>query len=244
MKYAIISDVHSNPKALDAVLEDAWNNNADKIICLGDVVGYGPDPAGAIALVRDTCDVVLMGNHDAAVVGVRNTDGMIESAADGVRLNRAQLSKEDLDWLASLPYAYSADGFDCAHGSFADAEKFYYTYEHSDAKRSLSISSAQFQFVGHTHISAVWALDQTLQTNFRDPRIDGAFSADPERRYVVNVGSVGYPRVENGSVYVLFDSATGNVAFRRLPFDYETYADDLRSNGAEIPFWVDEYLRG
>jgi len=244
MKYAIISDIHSNPKALDAVLEDAWNNNADKIICLGDVVGYGPDPAGAIALVRDTCDVVLMGNHDAAVAGARNTDGMLGSAADGVRRNRAKLSKEDLDWLVSLPYTYSADGFDCAHGSFADAERFCYIKDHFEAKDSLRKSSAQFQFVGHTHVSAVWDWDQYLWDRFSDPRVNAEFSANPEHRYVVNVGSVGYPRVENGSVYALFDSAIGKVEFRRLPFDYETYADDLRSNGAEIPFWVDEYLRG
>jgi len=244
MKYAIISDIHSNPKALDAVLSDAWERGADKIICLGDVVGYGPDPSGAVALVRDACDVVLMGNHDAAVAGLQSTDGLIGSAADGVMRNRGQLSRQDLDWLASLPYTYSSDGFDCAHGSFADAESFCYTNDHFDAKTSLRISSAQFQFVGHTHVSAVWAWDQYLWDRFPDPRVDAEFSADPERRYVVNVGSVGYPRVENGSVYALFDASVGKVELRRLPFDYETYADDLRSNGVEIPFWVDEYLRG
>ena len=243
MKYAIISDIHSNPKALETVLSDAWEQDAEKVICLGDVVGYGPDPSGAIKLVRETCDVVLMGNHDATVAGLRSLDGLIGSAADGDRRDRGRLSQQDIDWLASLPYAYSGDGFDCAHGSFADAERIFYTNDAFDAKTSLRISNAQFQFVGHTHVSAVWNWDKYLWDRFPDPRVEGAFVADPEHRYVVNVGSVGYPRVENDSVYALFDSATGTVELRRLPFDYETYAADLRSNGVELPFWLDEHLR-
>lgn len=242
MKYAVISDIHSNPKALEVVLSDAWEHGADKIICLGDVVGYGPDPTGVVALVRDTCDVVLIGNHDAAVAGAHNTNGMLGSAADGVRRNRGQLTREDIDWLASLPYTYSGDGFDCAHGTFAEAERFFYTNDQFDAKTSLRHSSAQFQFVGHTHVSAVWNWDQYLWDRFPDPRVDDAFIADPEHRYVVNVGCVGYPRVEDGSVYCLFDTVAKKVEFRRLPFDYKTYADDLRSNGVELPFWLDEYL--
>jgi len=242
-KYAIISDVHSNPKALEAVLSDAWDHDVDKIICLGDVVGYGPDPAGAVALVRDTCDVVLMGNHDAAVAGVHDTIGMQKGAEDGVLRTRGLLSKGDIDWLASLPYTYSVDGFDCAHGTFVEAETFWYTQDQFDARKSLRLSSAQFQFVGHTHASAVWEWDRYLWDRFPHPKGDAMLVANPEHRYVVNVGSVGHPRAEAGSVYCLFDAKEKKIEFRRLPFDYETYADDLRSNGVELPFWLDDYLQ-
>jgi len=242
MRYAIISDIHSNPKALETVLSDAWDRGADRIICLGDVVGYGPDPSGAVALVRDSCDIVLMGNHDAAVVGAGNANGMLGSAAEGVRRSRGLLAKADIDWLASLPYTYSIDGVDCAHGAFADVNKFRYTNDHFDAKDSLRLSTAQFQFIGHTHVSAVWNWDQYLWDRFPDPRVEDGFVAEPDHRYVVNVGSVGYPRVEDGSVYALFDSSVGSVEFHRLPFDYETYARDLRSAGIELPFWLDDYL--
>lgn len=239
MKYAILSDIHSNPEALERVLEDAWDHDVDKIICLGDIVGYGPDPAGAVDLVRNSCDVVLVGNHDAAVAGKTSTDGFIGSAVDGIRRNQAQLSAEDRTWLASLPYVHSEAGFDCAHGSFADADKFCYTYDHFDAKVSLRISEARFQFVGHTHVSSVWDWDQYLWDHFPSPVKGDMFIAAPGHRYVVNVGSVGYPRVETTSVYCLFDSDEGRVEFRRLPFNYKSYVASLHAHGIELPFWLD-----
>ena len=239
MKYAILSDIHSNPDALERALEDAWDHDVDKVICLGDVVGYGPDPVRAVERVRSCCDVVLMGNHDAAVAGLTSTDGFIGSAADGIRRNREQLSGENIAWLGSLPYVHSEAGFDCAHGSFADADRFCYTYDHFDAKPSLRISEARFQFVGHTHVSAVWDWDKYLWNRFPSPVRNNAFAAASEHRYVVNVGSVGYPRAETSSVYCLFDSDEGRVEFRHLPFDVESYAASLRAHGVELPFWLD-----
>ena len=239
VKYAILSDVHSNPDALERALEDAREHAAEKVVCLGDVVGYGPDPARAVELVRNSCDVVLMGNHDAAVAGLEDTECYLGSAADGIRRNREQLSEDDLAWLKSLPYVHSEAGFDCAHGSFANADQFRYTQDAFDAKASLRLSEARFQFVGHTHVSAVWDWDECLWDRFPSPVKNGGFVAEPGHRYVVNVGSVGYPRVEAASVYCLFDSSAGSVEFRRLPFDAASYAESLRSHGVEIPHWLE-----
>lgn len=243
MKYAILSDIHSNPDALERALEDARANGAEKIICLGDIVGYGPDPARAVELVRNSCDIVLMGNHDAAVAGLVDTNGYLGIAADGVRRNRERLSEEAVAWLKSLPYVHSEAGLDCAHGSFARAEKFCYTQDHFDAKASLRLSEARFQFVGHTHVSAVWDWDECLWERFPSPVRDSRFTAVPEHRYVVNVGSVGYPRVEGKSVYCLFDFAEGRVEFRRLPFDAKGYARSLAAQGVEVPPWLEDFVR-
>ena len=243
MKYAILSDIHSNPVAFEQALEDARAHDVDKIICLGDVVGYGPDPARTVELVRKNCDVVLMGNHDAAVAGLESTDGYFGSAADGVRRNREQLSEEDRAWLKSLPYVHSEEGFDCAHGSFAKVDQFPYMYDSFDAKLSLRISEARFQFVGHTHVVAVWNWDQYLWDRFPNPVKNGEFVAEPGHRYVVNVGSVGYPRVEKSSVYCLFDSDEGRVEFRRLPFDAQAYAQSLREQNVELPYWLEDLLK-
>ena len=240
MKYAILSDIHSNPTALEQALEDARAHDVEKIFCLGDVVGYGPDPARTIELVRKNCDVVVMGNHDAAVAGVLNIDGYVGTAAEGIRRNRRQLSEEARAWLKSLPYVHSAEGFDCAHGSFADAERFIYTFDAFDAKFSLRFSEARFQFVGHTHVVAVWNWDKYLWDRFPNPVWNGGFVAEPGHRYVVNVGSVGYPRVEKSSVYCLFDSDEGRVEFRRLPFDAQAYAQSLREQNVELPYRVDQ----
>ena len=84
MRYAIISDIHANPVALEVALADARSHQVDRVVCLGDVVGYGPDPVEAVALCRSSCDVVLMGNHDAAVAGTTDTRNFIAFAQDGV----------------------------------------------------------------------------------------------------------------------------------------------------------------
>ena len=96
-----------------------------------------------------------------------------------------------------------------------------------------------FPVRGHTHVLAVWNWDQYLWDRFPSPVRDDCFVAETGHRYVVNVGSVGYPRVETSSVYCLFDSETGRVEIRRLPFDADGYARSLRAHGIEIPYWLD-----
>ena len=238
MKYAIMSDIHSNPVAMERALEDARAHGVDQVVCLGDVVGYGPDPVRAVELVHSSCDVVLMGNHDAGAAGLLDVDGYLDSAAEGILRDREQLSDADRAWLKSLPYVHSEKCFDCAHGSFADAERFCYTHDPFEARMSLRISDARFQFVGHTHAVAVWNWDLCLLGTFPSPVENDGFVAKPGHRYVVNVGSVGYPRVEGSSVYCLFDSDEGRVEFRRLPFDANAYARSLLKQGVELPYWL------
>ena len=103
MKYAIISDIHANPAALERVLVDAERCGAEKVVCAGDVVGYGPDPVGAIRILRERGIPTVMGNHDAAVSGWHNTDGMIDTAREGTERHRRELGEPDLDWLRALP---------------------------------------------------------------------------------------------------------------------------------------------
>ena len=104
MKYAIISDVHANPVALEKVLADAEQCGVEQVVCAGDVVGYGPDPAGAIRILRERGIPVVMGNHDVAVADYVGIGYMIGSAQDGVTRHRAELGEDDLAWLGSLPY--------------------------------------------------------------------------------------------------------------------------------------------
>jgi predicted phosphodiesterase len=99
--YAIISDVHANAEALSAVLEDAARQGAEKVISLGDTVGYGPMPAAAVKLVREHCEVVLAGNHDDAVCGRTGAEGFIDLAGEAVVRHREELPAADLKWLKS-----------------------------------------------------------------------------------------------------------------------------------------------
>ena len=140
MRLAVISDVHANATAFRAALADAVACGADGAILLGDIVGYGPEPTEAVALARARALVSLLGNHDAAVAGLRNTEDFTSYAAESVRIHHSMLSRQDLAYLASLPLVWtSGDGlFACAHGSFANPATFDYVSSADDAQASFA----------------------------------------------------------------------------------------------------------
>ena len=240
MKYAIISDIHSNPAALERVLADAARYGVDQVVCAGDIVGYGPYPSRTVEMLRDWNIPAVMGNHDAAVVGWRDTGNMIGSARDATARHRSELSPDDLNWLKELPYVYEDENLAVAHANFYDPRGMRYTYDRHDASRSFYLRGERMLFVGHTHVPAIFAFGFVDNTRFpscgqKEPQdfrmVDGW-------NYMVNVGSVGYPRVKGCSTYVLFDSKTGDVLFREVEFDFAGYATALREKSMPIPPWI------
>lgn len=218
MLYAILSDIHANIEALDAALADATRMGAEQVIVLGDIVGYGPEPVKALQRVRSIATTVIAGNHDDAVSNRKDTSNFIALAGDAVRRHRAALSAEDLLYLRRLPYTAQIDGAALAHGDFWDPKSFRYVDTINDASTSFSATSESLLFVGHTHIPRLHILgtDGTVhQLALQD------FEQEEGFRYLVNVGSVGYPRQSGGiceSTYVLYDSTARTVRLRRLPF--------------------------
>ena len=245
MKYAIISDIHANLTALEKVLVDAESSGAEKIICAGDVVGYGPDPAGVIRILREREIPTVMGNHDAAVAGLRDTGDMIGFAKHGVDRHRQELSLDDLNWLKSLPYVYEGDGFAVAHANFRNPEGMGYIQDNMDARDSLTRREEAVLFVGHTHIPTVFTLAFVSDPYFPDcwqVERECDFEMKQNHQYLVNAGSVGYPRVKPCSTYVLFDSISKEVKFREVEFNFFGYADALKAKGISIPYWVEDQL--
>ena len=245
MKYAIISDIHANPTALEKVLVDTESSGAEKIICAGDVVGYGLDPTGVIRILRERGIPTVMGNHDAAVAGLRDTGDMIGFAKHGVDRHRQELSLDDLNWLKSLPYVYEGDGFAVVHANFKNPEKMDYIQDKIDARDSLTRREEQILFVGHTHAPAVFTLGFVSDPYFPDCWQDdheGGLEMKQNHQYLVNAGSVGYPRVKPCSTYVLFDSISKEVKFREVEFNFCGYADALKAKGISIPCWVEDQL--
>lgn len=238
MIYAIISDVHANEAALRGVLEDAVSQGAEKTVCLGDTVGYGPSPAAALALVRERCDVVLAGNHDDAVCGRMSAEGFIDLAGDAVSRHRKELPPGDLKYLRSLPYVHEGDGFIAAHGDFVAPEKFFYVEDEADARANFEKTRARLMFVGHTHepkLSLTGGSGAVYVIEAQD------FTMEPSKRYIVNPGSVGYPREKDGtclSSYVLYDSVEKTVVFRFLPFSVSTVLQRGRyGKRGRFAFW-------
>ena len=218
MVYAIISDVHANAIALSAVLEDARRCGAKKLLCLGDVVGYGPEPESTVSTIRARAAFTLAGNHDDAVAGRLDPSDFIDLAADAVARHREALSDENLAWLKSLPYIYNGKSFLCAHGDFTSPKTFEYVSDEQEATANFAATKAQLMFVGHSHVPGIFLTGASGKV-YSLPPTD--FTLEDGKRYIVNPGSVGYPRT-NGNVcestYVLYDDAEKTISFRRLPF--------------------------
>ena len=218
MKYAVISDVHANESALRHVLTDASAQGADKVVCLGDVVGYGPLPKETLALVRSAAAVTLAGNHDDAVSCRQGADDFIDLAGDAVKRHREALDANDLGWLRALPYDCRLDGALAAHGDFTDPKAFNYVDDESSATANFNATDAQLMFVGHTHVPGFFLTGQSGKVYRLDPQ---DFTLEDGKRYIVNPGSVGYPRESNGvclSSYVIYDTVERSIRFRMLPF--------------------------
>ena len=231
MKYAIISDVHANVEALNRALADAARCGATRAVCLGDVVGYGPQPAKALARVRKSCSLVVAGNHDDAVSGRGRADLFNGLAADAVTRHREALSSDDRAWLKSLPYVGKIRGAILAHGDFVDPPKFYYVDDADGAAANFEATDAQLMFVGHTHTPALAVVGDSGTVHLAAPQ---DFTLEPNKRYIVNPGSVGYPRENNGSCqssYVIYDSDEKTVEFRFLPFSVASVMQRGRAPG-------------
>ena len=242
MRYAVFSDVHAFAPALECVLADAEEQKAEMRICLGDVVGYGPDPSGALALCRANCDMVLAGNHDAAVARRIDASAFILRAQEAVARHRHQLSEEEIDWLANLPMCDVREDFMALHGELHMrgghlAAGFGYVLNLDDAERLFFALPPEcpIVFVGHTHEAVVWKQDANGLTQKLPPN---DFVRAPGSRYIVNVGAVGFPRFERETTYAIYDSETGTVTFRRLPFDFKAYYEAMEAQGVESPTWV------
>ena len=218
MRYAIISDVHANLTALKNVLADAKKQGVDKFVCLGDVVGYGPQPSETLALVRRTCFVTLAGNHDDAVSGRGDSSTFVDLAKEAVERHREALSEDDSAWLRSLPYSCTLDKAIAAHGDVFDPPKFYYILNEDGAEANFRSTDARLVFVGHTHEPAIFLTGRSGKVYKTAPQ---DFTVEEHKRYIVNPGSVGYPRDTDGqchSSYVVYDSKEGTVEFRFIPF--------------------------
>lgn len=251
MKYAIMSDAHSNPAALSLALKDARRRKCGKLVFLGDVTGYGYDVGETLKLVKANFDVVLMGNHDSICSGLEdNYFVRMNSHYDIDRAQGQSLKKRDINWLRSLAYVYENKDLIAAHGDFVDPKGWGYVFDEREAWESFSACDRNLMFCGHTHHTCVWEFDGSKITNRYAERF-GMPATSPETisfrlkdgvRYIVNVGSVGYPRNDLCCSYAIYDNATRRVMIRRLPFDFGGYIRSMIAAKIELPPWIVEIL--
>ena len=219
MRYAIISDIHANAVALRAVLADIQSRQADAVICLGDTVGYGPLPRQALQLVRQSCSAVLLGNHDWAVGERATPKDYVNLAGESLSRHREELSAHDREWLANLPRTVTFSNAAATHADFTSDTQFYYVETPEDAQANFTARREQLLFVGHTHTPALFLTGHSGAVYALPP---DDFALEEGKRYLVNPGSVGYPREKDGkcfSSYVIYDDSAQAVYFRQIPFD-------------------------
>ncbi|MBQ7721678.1 MAG: metallophosphoesterase family protein [Kiritimatiellae bacterium] len=220
MRYAIVSDLHSNLPAWNAVLADIAALKVRRIICLGDVVGYGPQPAEVLESAYRHIDYFVMGNHDAVVAGSMSDDVFNEHAREMIRWTQRRLSSKARAFLASRPLVLDGAGFVCCHGSLDHPQAFNYVESPQEALDTWSATGEPMVFIGHTHVPAIFVLGESGTPHVLPPR---DFMMEGGKRYIVNVGSVGDPRDSDPRAsYCIFDDATRVVSFRRVAFDYDT----------------------
>jgi len=231
VRTGILGDIHSNLSALDAVLVQFEKERVERILSVGDIVGYGARPAECIERVRSIGAIVVKGNHDAACVGELDMRYFNEHARAALRWTRTVLEEQDMHWLSSLPMV--ADFEDCClgHGTYHRPELFDYIQSPSDADPSLGIMTVPVCFVGHTHVPVALL-------RLEDDPDHTAYTLDPEidlvdvRRALINVGSVGQPRDEDPrAAYGLYDSDDRRVWIGRVPYDIEAEARRIRAVG-------------
>lgn len=213
MRLLIISDIHGNLEALQAVLREA-QGRYDRCFCLGDVVGYGADPQACAALVRDVAAVVIRGNHDRACVAPESALDFNPIARLAVEWTHNQLDAPTRAWLESLPAGpVLSDGIQLAHGSPLDEDE----YITSTAQAAVLLAGAgePLTCIGHTHLQGGWRMrGERTEAVARN----GALPLDPGQRYLLNPGSVGQPRDGDWrAAYMICDG--GNAEFCRADYD-------------------------
>lgn len=256
-RIAVMSDVHANPDAFRRAIDSALRLGCDRFICCGDVVGYGYDPNGCIALCREYGFECVKGNHDAGVTGELSLRWFNEFAAGQVKANKRLLSDGNIEWLRSLPYSAELDlGGETAvvaHGSYSSPEQFFYVAGILDARTeidALSKSGKSALFIGHTHYAEAYLRDTCgvvgvdripVQEEMPDQYVLG------RKQWgacgVFNCGSVGYPRNGEFCTYMVVEPDSLDVMWERVPFDYSDYATRMGMAGMSVPRWMTDRMR-
>jgi len=222
MRYLVLSDIHANLQALEAVLAAATVIGYDEIVVLGDLVGYGGDPDAVVERIRALRPVsIVRGNHDKVAAGIEDSSGFNAVARRAAVWTRDALSPENRQYLVSLPAGPLAlnDAVLVCHGSPEDEDL--YIFNDRDALRALRIATRPICLFGHTHLPIVVHLvEDALELVARATEAETHVELAPEVKYLINPGSVGQPRDgDSRAAFAVLDPSTSSIVLYRVPYD-------------------------
>ncbi|MCF6157824.1 MAG: metallophosphoesterase [wastewater metagenome] len=228
MIYGVIGDIHSNYDALTAVIDELQQENVDKILCVGDIVGYAAEPVACIELLIELNCISVAGNHDYAVVDKFPVGYFHADARAAVFWTREQLSHIHRNYLQKLPLVVELDEITLVHGSLNHPECFYYIVTEPDAQLSLDLLETPICFYGHTHVPLAILLDNGIRYVERGSIID----LNAKEKALINVGSVGQPRDwDLRACCVVYDSEKKIVKTKRVKYNIKHAVEKIYEAG-------------
>ncbi len=245
MRYLILSDLHANLQALEAVAA-ATAGQYDQALCCGDLIGYGADPNPVVEWVRANCSLVVRGNHDKACTGLDDLEWFNPVARHAALWTQQALSPENAEYARGLPKGpLELENFELVHGSPYDEDE--YVLAADEASQAFGYLERRLTFFGHTHVQGgfIWnqsRVETIMRTSLRSTT--QVLEIDPECAYLVNPGSTGQPRDgDPRAAYVLFDSTARAVTYHRVDYDLAGAQKAIRSAGLP-PILADRLMVG
>lgn len=233
MRVAILSDIHANREAFEACLADAARRGAQRLVLLGDIVGYGPEPGWAVRRAVDLAAagaVVVKGNHDEAAV--RDRGGMSPDAAAAAAWTRSVLDADAKAWLETLPLDVEEEDRLYVHADAHDPPRWIYVRDAEDARRSLDAVPARIVLCGHTHVPALYGLTAAAKLVSFTPVAGVGVPLLRPRRWLAVLGAVGQPRDgDPAAAYAMLDTAASDYTLLRVPYDAEATGAKIRAAG-------------
>lgn len=236
MRIALFSDIHANRQAFEACLAAADAAGAERFAVLGDIVGYGADPAWCVEQVQrleERGAVVVQGNHDAAVAAMGPDLSMQSTAGQAVNWTRTQLDDTQRQWLASLPLECTDEDRYYVHADASAPERWRYVEDPDDARTHFSACTARLSFCGHVHRPALYSqIPGDPRINRFAPSTDYPLPLLPRRNWLTVLGSVGQPRDGDPSAaWCLLDTERDELRFLRTPYDIDAAMAAIRAAG-------------
>jgi diadenosine tetraphosphatase ApaH/serine/threonine PP2A family protein phosphatase len=227
MRFAILSDLHANLEATEAVLADARERDCTHFVCLGDVVGYNANPHECVQIVQKMACPVVKGNHDEQAVLDASSRGFNALAESAINWTREQLTDEDKKWLRDLPMTQPVQDFTIVHATLDMPEQWGYVFNNLDAVASFTYQRTTVCFFGHTHVPGAFVRDDGVKRLKVDE-----LAIEEAKKYFINVGSVGQPRDGDWrAAYCIYHLEKNVVEQRRVKYDLATAQKKIIQGG-------------
>ncbi len=238
MRYAFFSDVHANLEALQAVILDFRKEKIERIFFLGDAVGYGPNPNECVELIDEIAELKLMGNHDYAALGLMDTYYFNHYAVESIDWTKHSLSEKTIEIMSDFELTAEVDDIFLAHSSPKEPDRWHYILDMDDVRENFNFFKSKICLVGHTHRPFIVALNEDGNCVISHKQEEKVY---PDKKYLINIGSVGQPRDgDPRSAYLIYDDEENIVRSKRVSYDLSNTQKLMAEHG--LPEYLIERL--